>query len=176
MTEPITLGHVVAPPLVDVEAEEPQINVSDHFRYLDHWTTQKSALEDRAAEEIQRIRDWLTAVSAESIRKMEFHENSIRKWFQEEKHTKKQDYPHGSVRLQKGRERIEILDADSLPVNFLHLPSRPSPDKDAIKEYIKRTGIIPDQVDCVRGDDKIVVEVQEQSTCRESTRRTLNNA
>ena len=159
MTEPMTLGHVSAPPLVDVDAEKPQIEVSDHFRYLNYWTTQKSALEERAAEEIQRIRDWLDAASAESTRKMEFHENSIRKWYQEEKHTKKQSYPHGSVRLQQGKERIEILDADSLPVNFLHLPSRPTPDKTAIKEYIHRTGVVPDQVDIVRGEDKIVVEV-----------------
>lgn len=134
---------------------------ADRLRYIRHHNEQIAELNQRADDEIARVEAWRESVTSKPRTSIEHHSNEIKKWFSDHGHTTPQKFVDGVVKIQRGRERVEIVDAGQLSLEFFHAPTSPKPNLVAIKAHIKSTGEIPDGADLIRGDDQIVVEVSD---------------
>ena len=154
------------PPDIDPLADDGGeiITVDDRFRACRWHHAERQKLRDRARAEIERVEQWLERAERGPTRKIEWHTEQIRQAYRGSGQTKPDRYPHGTVRLQRGRERVEITDIDALAPQFFHAPAAPRPDLLAIRKHVQRNGgECPDGADIVRGEDVIVVEVHDDA-------------
>lgn len=149
-----------------VEAEKPtedgkitdDARAEDHLRCLRHWQTQIADVDAHADAEIERINAWREARQRAAISKHGYHQRCLEWWFaNDDRKTAK--LINGTVKSIQGRERVEIIDADAVPQEYLTETVSTRPDKKLILDAIKGTGEIPAGCDLVRGDDSVKIEV-----------------
>ena len=130
----------------------------DHLRCIRYWQTQIADVDAHADAEIERINRWRESRQRSPNSKYEYHRRCLEWWFEgDERKTAK--LINGTVKSIRGRERVEIIDADAVPEEFLCETISTRPDKKLILDTIKSTGEIPDGCDLVRGDDSVKIEV-----------------
>lgn len=157
----------------DYEADAddtPIVNVGDnhqaeaHLRALGHWRYEVEQINAHAKKEIDRINEWRDEEVAKLQKKIAWHESGLIAFLQVQgKKTIK--LINGTLKRIKGRDRVDVLDADALTkwaesngANLLRV--KVEPDKKAIMDHIKNTGELPDGVDVVTGEDSFKIEAK----------------
>ena len=137
---------------------ENDTKAEDHLRCLRYWQTQVAEIDAHADAEIERINRWRESRQRSPNSKYEYHRRCLEWWFEgDERKTAK--LINGIIKSIRGRERVEIIDADAVPQKFLAETISTRPDKKLILDTIKSTGEIPDGCDLVRGEDTVKIEV-----------------
>ena len=110
-------------------------------------------IEQSAETQINRINEW-KELRINSIEKQkEYYIPSLHAFIQQSgKRTIK--LVNGNINLRKRQPKLEIVDEEIIPNQFIKIREVSSIDKSGIKAYIKSTGEIPEGVDYVEQDDK----------------------
>ena len=66
---------------------------------------------------------------------------------------------NGNINLRKLQPKLEIIDEEIIPNQFIKIREVSTIDKSGIKAHIKSTGEIPDGVDYIEQNDKFVYKV-----------------
>ena len=66
---------------------------------------------------------------------------------------------NGNINLRKLQPKLEIIDEEIIPNQFIKIREVSTIDKSGIKAHIKSTGEIPDGVDYIKQDDKFGYKV-----------------
>lgn len=152
------------------ENEAPIVNVGDnhqaeaHLRALDYWRYEVEQIEAHAKKEIERIQMWRDEEVAKLQKKIAWHEGGLIAFLQVQgKKTLK--LINGTIKRIKGRDRVDVLDAETLGkwseannANLMRV--KVEPDKKAILDHIKSTGELPEGVDVVTGADSFKIETK----------------
>ncbi|MBC8303181.1 MAG: host-nuclease inhibitor Gam family protein [Pelagibacterales bacterium] len=110
-------------------------------------------IEQSAETQINRINEW-KELRINSIEKQkEYYIPSLHAFIQQSgKRTIK--LVNGNINLRKRQPKLEIVDEEIIPNQFIKIREVSTIDKSGIKAHIKSTGEIPEGVDYVEQDDK----------------------
>ncbi len=129
-----------------------------HLRCIRYWQKKAAEFDAHADAEIERINAWRESRKKSPEWQQQFHRRCLENWFADDER-KTAKLINGTIKQFKGRERVEIIDADAVPEKYLAETVSTRPDKKLILDAIKSTGEIPAGCDLVRGEDSIKIEV-----------------
>lgn len=117
-----------------------------------------------AQKEINIIQNWLYNKS-EAIQKRISYLESYLEQFMKTNNLKTIDLPHGILKMRKSPDRVEITDIDVFLRNakndFIRIiPEEIKPDLNKIKAFIKKTGVIPEGVTFIEGEEQFTYKLK----------------
>ena len=118
---------------------------------------------EHAEREQDRVNTWLKSETSRIDRRIVWHEGGLRV-FLVQAGKRSLRLINGTLRFLKGRERIDVLDAEKfLTWAKEHAPAlirvKEEADKRAIFDHIKACGEVPEGCDLVVSEDKFQVKV-----------------
>jgi len=115
-------------------------------------------IEQSAEIQINRINEWKESRINSIEKQKEYYIPSLHAFIQQSgKRTIK--LVNGNINLRKLQPKLEIVDEEIIPNQFIKIREVSTIDKSGIKSHIKSTGEIPEGVDYVEQDDKFGYKV-----------------
>ncbi len=115
-------------------------------------------IDESADIQIQRIREWQESRIASIEKQKDYLLPSLHAYIlSTDKKTIK--LVNGNINLRKLQPKLEIIDEEIIPNQFIKIREVSTIDKSGIKAHIKSTGEIPDGVDYIKQDDKFGYKV-----------------
>jgi phage host-nuclease inhibitor protein Gam len=104
------------------------------------------------------IENWMLNQNSKLQDKIEYLSRKLEAWIKE-KGQKTLNLPHGTIRLRKLPDRVEIIDLEAFMAAadgslLAVIPSTAKPDLNKIKSLIKSTGSIPSGVNFIEGIER----------------------
>jgi len=115
-------------------------------------------IDESADIQMQRIREWQESRIASIEKQKQYFLPSLHAYIlSTEKKTVK--LVNGVLSIRKRQPKLEIIDEEIIPNQFINVKEVSSIDKSGIKAHIKSTGEIPEGVDYIQQDDKFGYKV-----------------
>jgi hypothetical protein len=155
----------------EILAEAEQVELQQRAGYYDlvlaeirDIEQQITAIHEQAECEVALIKDWELRRCLQFQERIAFMARKLEAFIRETGQ-KTMDLPHGVLKIRKAPDKVEIAD---LAVFLQHarsellsiVPENIKPDLPRIKEYIKRTGEIPDGVQFIQGSDAFTYKLR----------------
>lgn len=119
---------------------------------------QIAEINESADIQMQRIREWQESRIASIEKQKDYLLPSLHAYIlSTDKKTIK--LVNGNINLRKLQPKLEIIDEEIIPNQFIKIREVSTIDKSGIKAHIKSTGEIPDGVDYIEQNDKFVYKV-----------------
>lgn len=143
------------------EAEEKETQLT--YEYADLILLEIKSLQSKinhvtetAKKEIQILEDWALNKSVKYQDRIEFLEKKLHQFILESKE-RTIDLANGTIRLRKGREKLEVFDMEKFLSNkyspeLIRIKEEVKPDMNKIKDFINRSGKIPSGVKIIEGN------------------------
>lgn len=117
-----------------------------------------------AQKEIDIIQNWLNNKSEAIQKRISFLESYLEQ-FMRTNNLKTLDLPHGILKIRKSPDRVEIADLDIFIRNARNelirvIPEEIKPDLNKIKAFIKKTGVIPEGVKFIEGEEQFSYKIK----------------
>lgn len=153
--------------LLEAEAKEQKQTLS----YYDLVVMEIARLEDEIAgnfnnadEEAEIIKSWALRRNAVLQEKENFLKLKLEAFIREEG-KKTIDLPHGTLKIRKIPDKVEIADMEVFLANakseiITIIPEAVKPDLTKIKTYIKNTGRVPQGVNVIEGKDEFKLTIK----------------
>lgn len=108
-------------------------------------------------KEIQILEDWALNKSVKYQDRIEFLENKLNQFILKSKE-RTIDLANGTIRLRKGREKLEVFDMNLLLANkyspeLIRIKEEVKPDLQKIRDFINRSGKVPNGVKIIPGKE-----------------------
>ena len=144
------------------EAEEKETQLT--YEYADLILLEIKSLQskinhvtDTVKKEIQILEDWALNKSVKYQDRIEFLEKKLNQFILEQDQ-KTIDLANGTIRLRKGREKIEIFSMEKFLSNkyspeLIRIKEDVKPDMQKIKDFINRSGKVPNGVKIIPGNE-----------------------
>lgn len=114
---------------------------------------QIAEINESADFQMQRIREWQESRIASIEKQKDYLLPSLHAYIlSTDKKTIK--LVNGNISIRKLQPKLEIIDEEIIPSQFIKVKEVSSIDKSGIKAHIKSTGEIPEGVDFIQQDDK----------------------
>lgn len=123
---------------------------------------------EEAEREIQLINNWVLMKNTRLKERVDFIRLKLEKFIREEGQ-KTIDLPHGTLKLHKKPDKVEISDmaaflagakAEMLNV----IPEQVKPDLTKIKASIKKYGVIPEGVSFIEGKEELSLKLKDNAS------------
>jgi len=115
-------------------------------------------IEESASTQIERVKQWEES-RINSIEKQKQHFLPSLHAFIQQSGKRTIKLVNGDINLRKLQPKLEIIDDEIIPPQFIKVREVSSIDKTGIKAHIKSTGEIPEGVDYIQQDDKFGYKV-----------------
>ena len=112
-------------------------------------------------KELQQLKEWKKDRLSTLEEKKGFYKSSLEAWLSNN-NKKKADLPHGKVYFRKQRQKVKILDEDTVIENGEFVRIKKKPDKRSMLRAFKDHGLIPEGVDIIRPDPKFYIKLKNQ--------------
>ncbi|WKZ69154.1 MAG: host-nuclease inhibitor Gam family protein [Melioribacteraceae bacterium] len=121
-------------------------------------------INDQTKREIELINQWKDSMITKHLDRIEFLETKLHA-FIVESNVKTIDLPHGKLQIRKRPDKVEVIDVDTFIISaksemLKAIPESYKPDLNGIKNYIKRTGIVPEGVKFTEGQDSFSLSLK----------------
>lgn len=149
-------------PDIPVSIIDSDEQAESHLRSLVYLTGEEAAIQAHYDAELFKLDNWRARMLKPIQRRQEWHTGILRQ-YAEVCCTKTKRLVAGTLKLVKGRERVEIADEDRFCKRYESTPLvrlKASPDKKAVVEWMRsHDGVIPDHADIVRQPDHWEIEI-----------------
>jgi len=120
-----------------------------------------------ADKEIEMIKKWALEKNSKLQEKLDFLKLKLEKFIRDEK-LKTIDLPHGTLKLHKKPDKVEISDmeqflAKARPEMMNVVPEQIKPDLTKIKAWIKLHGYAPEGVNVIEGKEEFSLKTKPQT-------------
>jgi len=121
-------------------------------------------INDQTKREIELINQWKDSTITKHLDRIEFLETKLHA-FIVESNAKTIDLPHGRLQIRKRPDKVEVVDLDLFIMNaktemLKVVPESYKPDINGIKNFIKRSGQIPQGVKFTEGQDSFSLSLK----------------
>jgi hypothetical protein len=125
---------------------------------------QINEIKEQAKREIELINEWRDRMLDKHLNRIEYLEAKLHA-FIAEANVKTIELPHGKLQIRKRPDKVSIEDMDTFIANaktemLKEVPQSFKPDLNGIKNYIKRTGHIPQGVKFIEGQDSFSLSIK----------------
>ena len=134
--------------IVDVIQQQKQIN----------------QIKEQAKREVELINEWKDKMLDKYLSRIDYLEAKLHS-FLAESNVKTIELAHGKLQLRKRPDKVSVEDMDTFIANaksemLREVPQSFKPDLNGIKNYIKRTGQIPQGVKFIEGTDSFSLSLK----------------
>jgi hypothetical protein len=158
---------------IDIEQVEGENKAEDHLKKLLYHRNQlklakchRDAEVKKAEAEVEKVQEkadvWYAGEDKHWSRRIRWHERCLEAWFKSTG-AKTATLIHGQIKNIKGRERVEIIDEDAIPLEYKNPTTTYAPDKKRILALIKLTGEIVEGTEVVRREDRIKIDTPDDA-------------
>lgn len=141
------------------EKEEQQTFSYNDMLIVDIIQQQKqiNEIKEQANREIEIINEWKDKMLDKHINRIEYLESKLH-LFIAESNVKTIELPHGKLQIRKRPDKVRVEDMEAFMNNaksemLRTIPESFKPDINSIKNYIKRTGRVPEGVKYTEGQE-----------------------
>jgi phage host-nuclease inhibitor protein Gam len=144
------------------ESEEKEIKLS--YEYADLILLEIKSLQNKinhvsetAKKEIQILEEWSLNKAVKYQDRIDFLAKKLNQFILEA-NERTIDLANGTIRLRKGREKLEVFDLNKFLSNkyspeLVNLKQEVKPDMQKIKDFINRSGKVPEGVKVIPGNE-----------------------
>jgi len=146
---------------IDIEQVEGENKAEDHLKKLLYHRNQLYRAECHRDTEVKKAQEkadaWYAGEDKYWSRRIAWHERCLSAWFRSTG-AKSANLINGKLKNIKGRERVEIIDEDSIPAEYKNETITYAPDKKRILAALRESGEIVEGTEVVRGEDEVVID------------------
>jgi Bacteriophage Mu Gam like protein len=162
--------------IAEAEAREQKVNYATVDLMLIELKKLKSEIEfnfEESAKEREIIKNWVLRKNSKLVERCEWIERKLEAFIKEED-KKTVDLPNGILKYHKKPDRVEIVDIDAFLKSadksmFTVIPESSKPSIELIKDYISRTGKIPDGIRRIQGQQEFSYKLKENENGEKET-------
>ena len=149
-------------PDVDLLPIAGESNAEDHLQWLNHHRSELWRVLCHSEAETDKIEAWRIQQDQQICRRIAWHERCLEAWFKSTG-AKSANLINGKLENIKGRERVEIIDEDAIPLEYKNETITYAPNKKRILKTLKETGEIVPGTEVVRREDHIKIDTPDDS-------------
>jgi len=134
----------------------------DHLSALAYHRNELYRIEGHLEAQIEKAQAWAQKRGQATVNRIAWHERCLEAWFKSTG-AKSATLINGKLKNIKGRQRVEIVDADAIPAEYKNETITYSPDKKRILAALKESGEIVEGTEVVVGEDKIKIDTPDDA-------------
>jgi len=159
---------------IDELLEEAELKEEENLlSYCDLLLMEAKKIEDEIAERIQQSRKEIELIEEWTLKRnaklQERYDRIVKRLEVIMRGTDKKtiELPHGTMKIRKMPDRVEITDIEAFLKNateemIVIVPEKVRPDVNKIKQYIKRSGQIPEGVTYIKGREEFSIKITKE--------------